>query len=274
MDLEAAFVEAIVTAPGDPTPRLIFADWLEEQDDPRGEYIRLGHLLDTLPGDDPRRARALRRRRAMLSAHPVPLAAWDRVMSIARIRVKLESLRQADPGFTVYGVGRHQYRLNACLTEPELAAFEGRIGTPLPAEYRMFLKTMGNGGAGPDNGLHPLHLDRDVSAWRLDEPFPISTRRARAIMARQKKDPYRYRPRIDYPLPGCMELSDAGCGTVSFLVVSGEQAGVIWYVGDLLAPLPDRDGGQAGFLAWYEGWLDDWLAPGRIAGWRKSIGRG
>ncbi len=35
-----AFLRAICTDPDDDTPRLIYADWLEERGDPRGEFIR------------------------------------------------------------------------------------------------------------------------------------------------------------------------------------------------------------------------------------------
>lgn len=53
MNDEAAFLAAIAAAPGDPTPRLVYADWLEERGDPRAEFIRLQHqladLLDRLP---------------------------------------------------------------------------------------------------------------------------------------------------------------------------------------------------------------------------------
>lgn len=38
---EDAFVQQIVATPDDDAPRLIYADWLEERGDPRGEFIRL-----------------------------------------------------------------------------------------------------------------------------------------------------------------------------------------------------------------------------------------
>jgi uncharacterized protein (TIGR02996 family) len=42
MSDRAAFVRAIVAQPDDDTPRLVFADWLDEHDDPaRAEFIRL-----------------------------------------------------------------------------------------------------------------------------------------------------------------------------------------------------------------------------------------
>ena len=45
MNLEQAFLEAIVASPADFTPRLIFMDWLDEHGDPRGELLRLLHTL-------------------------------------------------------------------------------------------------------------------------------------------------------------------------------------------------------------------------------------
>ena len=41
MDLEQAFLDDIVAHPEDPSLWLIFADWLTERDDPRGELMRL-----------------------------------------------------------------------------------------------------------------------------------------------------------------------------------------------------------------------------------------
>ncbi len=57
-----AFLEAVIAAPDDDAPRLLYADWLEEHDDPdRAEFIRVQCSLDRTPADDPRR-QALRRR--------------------------------------------------------------------------------------------------------------------------------------------------------------------------------------------------------------------
>lgn len=41
-----AFIQAIVESPDDDGLRLIFADWLDEHDDPRGEFIRIQCALD------------------------------------------------------------------------------------------------------------------------------------------------------------------------------------------------------------------------------------
>ena len=37
---DEAFVRAVVDRPGDDTPRLVYADWLDEHGDPRGAYLR------------------------------------------------------------------------------------------------------------------------------------------------------------------------------------------------------------------------------------------
>jgi uncharacterized protein (TIGR02996 family) len=58
MTHDEAFLRAILDNPDDDTPRLVYADWLEEQGDPRGEFIRLQCLLARMPYDDPARREA------------------------------------------------------------------------------------------------------------------------------------------------------------------------------------------------------------------------
>ena len=59
---DEAFVRAIVAAPGDDLPRLVYADWLDDRGDPRGAYLRAEAAWatpwkdDTRPADDPRLA--------------------------------------------------------------------------------------------------------------------------------------------------------------------------------------------------------------------------
>jgi uncharacterized protein (TIGR02996 family) len=49
MTPEEAFVQAITDSPDDETSRLVYADWLEERGDPRGEFLRLECRLRALP---------------------------------------------------------------------------------------------------------------------------------------------------------------------------------------------------------------------------------
>jgi uncharacterized protein (TIGR02996 family) len=53
MNQEGPFIRAIAADPENEVPRLIYADWLEEQGDPRGEYLRLECHLATLAQEDP-----------------------------------------------------------------------------------------------------------------------------------------------------------------------------------------------------------------------------
>jgi uncharacterized protein (TIGR02996 family) len=40
MSEDEAFIRAVVDNPGDDLPRLVYADWLDDRDDPRGAYLR------------------------------------------------------------------------------------------------------------------------------------------------------------------------------------------------------------------------------------------
>ena len=45
MSSEESFMEAILQSPDDDALHLIFADWLEEHGNPRGEFIRVQYAL-------------------------------------------------------------------------------------------------------------------------------------------------------------------------------------------------------------------------------------
>jgi len=49
-DIERAFIAAIQRDPEDDEARTVYADWLEQRGDPRGEYVRLEALQYKLPG--------------------------------------------------------------------------------------------------------------------------------------------------------------------------------------------------------------------------------
>ncbi len=65
MNLEKGFLQDLLAHPTDLARRLIFADWLEEQNDPRAELIRLLHTL-TQQLDPPDRPRLEARLRDLL----------------------------------------------------------------------------------------------------------------------------------------------------------------------------------------------------------------
>jgi uncharacterized protein (TIGR02996 family) len=73
MTPDDAFLQAILEQPEDDGPRLMYADWLEERGDPRGEFIRAQCELARSPDDDPRRPHWQTVERELLGVHRV---AW------------------------------------------------------------------------------------------------------------------------------------------------------------------------------------------------------
>ncbi|MFO0844211.1 MAG: TIGR02996 domain-containing protein, partial [Gemmataceae bacterium] len=65
----AVFLRAIKHDPGDDVPRLVLADWLQDQGDPRGELLALEVEIDRLAESDPRRERLRRRERLLLDQY-------------------------------------------------------------------------------------------------------------------------------------------------------------------------------------------------------------
>jgi uncharacterized protein (TIGR02996 family) len=66
---DEAFLEAILANLEDDTPRLVYADWLTDRDDPRGEFIHVQCLLARMTEDDPRRTALEDRESELLNRH-------------------------------------------------------------------------------------------------------------------------------------------------------------------------------------------------------------
>jgi uncharacterized protein (TIGR02996 family) len=64
-----AFLQAILHEPDDDTHRLVYADWLDDHGDPRGEFIRVQCELDRLGADDPTRQVLLERSETLQRRH-------------------------------------------------------------------------------------------------------------------------------------------------------------------------------------------------------------
>ncbi|WP_029630347.1 TIGR02996 domain-containing protein [Zavarzinella formosa] len=69
---EAAFLELVCASPEDDVPRLVFADWLDERDDPRGEFIRIQCALARLSPADPNRPTLLDREAMLIARFHAP----------------------------------------------------------------------------------------------------------------------------------------------------------------------------------------------------------
>lgn len=163
-------------------------------------------------------------------------------MAIAELRVRLAELCAADPERKVFGAASHRYQLRPPLDEPAIAAFEARHDIELPADYRTFVREVGDGGAGPDYGVYGLYF-AEYSVLR--DPFPYVERTVNVLDTQHE------------PLPGLLMLCSAGCSHYRGLVVSGAARGTMWndvsLYGDGVAPY------HRTFTGWYEAWIDGCL---------------
>jgi uncharacterized protein (TIGR02996 family) len=69
MTIEDAFLQAILENLDDDFPRLVLADWLEEHDDPRGEFIHIQCRLARMDADDAQRDEMEAREGELLRLH-------------------------------------------------------------------------------------------------------------------------------------------------------------------------------------------------------------
>ncbi len=71
MNEEAAFLKAIAKNPKDETARLVFADWLQDRDDPRAPWVRDAIIWEWMKpdGKDPTAKLIARVRRGWSGAH-------------------------------------------------------------------------------------------------------------------------------------------------------------------------------------------------------------
>ncbi len=149
----------------------------------------------------------------------------------------------SDPLRWRFGARAHRYRLHRPLAVATLEAFERERRVSLPADYKSFLSSVGNGGAGPYYGLLPF--EQALGAGDVGKPFPLT-------------EAFTPVPDDDHDIPACYQdgylvLSDMGCAYFSFLVVTGPAAGTVW--NNLVAGGGGfRPTGQT-FAGWYEAWL-------------------
>lgn len=179
---------------------------------------------------------------------------WNRNEIVDR----LDLLRRTDPEFMRFGAEFHRYVLNRPLTESTISTFESRYDISLPAEYRSFIRDVGDGGAGPFLGL--FRLDRS----ELHDPDDEDT--VPGFLAGEFPHPHAWNDLGDggpeaedayfdpAQIRGSLCLSHQGCGYMVRLVLNGPQRGTLWEDGrcsDMgITPFaPD-------FRTWYLTWLN------------------
>jgi len=188
----------------------------------------------------------------------------------------------------IFGANGHHFLLNSPLPETDVAAFEQRHNIQLPADYRSFLTSIGNGGAGPFYGVFPLGLvdglGGKLKAWSeadgfigvLSKPFPQTEAwndlRGRLSDELAKTDDEEYWKQLGQfeegyfassLVDGAIPICHMGCALRIWLVITGRQAGSLWRDGRAdctgLSPLLLANGSPATFSLWYREWLEEAL---------------
>jgi hypothetical protein len=200
-----------------------------------------------------------------------------RQFDVEAVKHGLATLRGADKARGEFGAASRHYRLRPCVTEERLQTFEREYGVQFPSAYRTFLTTIGNGGAGPGDGILPLGVFDPDARYQggvigdLSKPFPHRDywnadeeyyQRGEAIdevdeeAYRQWRSEYFSTALINGALPICHE----GCGFFFLLIVTGRGRGQLWLDGrvsdDGIRPITDPEGRCLTFPEWYHQWLD------------------
>jgi uncharacterized protein (TIGR02996 family) len=85
MNQEERFLHGIWADPKDLLLRQVYADWLDDQNDSRAEYLRLDVKLAELPAND---AGAFALRQRLVAMHPMMPPKWLRALCDYRVSVK------------------------------------------------------------------------------------------------------------------------------------------------------------------------------------------
>ena len=185
-----AFLGAIFKQPEDMTARLVYADWLDENDHPGGELIRVRHALTPTDISKTKRAALVKQERKVLAK-----CDRDWLVQLERADWKLRYLqvRPKDEGAPQWAKRRKSLWSTPAqkAMSRAVAAFENEVGRPLPSSWKAFAHACGAGrfcgdwiwvpGKGGDMGplqrewsiwkevtdarLNELNLDADVHAW-------------------------------------------------------------------------------------------------------------
>jgi uncharacterized protein (TIGR02996 family) len=138
MSDEAGFLRALLDAPDDPEPRLIFADWLTDHGDPRGEFLRAQAELAAWVPDLKRRTALQKTERDWLARHgpsrllgPLADLCVDWRYENALARVAIEARRFVTKRFASRGA---EMLRNAWVRTLRLERLTGRVFEVAAAE--------------------------------------------------------------------------------------------------------------------------------------------
>jgi uncharacterized protein (TIGR02996 family) len=139
MSEENALMTAARLTPPDDPARLVYADWLEEQGDPRGDFIRIQAEMERLPPYSDRYVALKARREEVRGRIDAKWLRWMRYVPRHRPLFhtlpagRVECWRLMEEFIDVW---HRPLRAGHGSSERELASAEKRLGTRLPAALR------------------------------------------------------------------------------------------------------------------------------------------
>lgn len=170
----------------------------------------------------------------------------------------LKCAREKDEGLEVFGAESHQYRLSPTASEDAVRNFECQHGIRLPEEYRDFLLSVGNGGAGPYYGIYGLReLEQEL---KDDESYCLQVE---PVLEPKMSDEDWKRVARERPFAGILPIGSQGCTHMTGLMLRGAYQGQVVYF-DLDCCVKPFFVRERGFREWYMRWLREVLAGYQI----------
>lgn len=194
-----------------------------------------------------------------------------------KIKVKIKEIQSGD-----YLISKRFEKLtfNPIINKEAVQHFEKAHNIVLPKDYKEFIQTIGNGGAGPGLGILPLNDNESIIDPRilseegkdkilLSENFPycqswnddafydaLETNADNLDILRGNYFSTKH-------ISGSICFCDLGGGDLFLLVVTGKEAGNVWYDGrgnyGGLFPYSYKEKQRVSFLEWYDIWLNEIL---------------
>jgi hypothetical protein len=183
--------------------------------------------------------------------------------------------------------------LNPCLEETQVREFEEKQQIDIPEDYRNFLLSVGDGGAGPNGSImlplrfipyHSCGHCRDLDFFR--KPFPHTYTWHIEWDRKRFPEEYLYEEAYDRleHTQGAFSFASVRGICHYLLIISGTERGNIWYDGRpesagispllmvngtveqadhiRLATWDETGGSHIDFFTWYNSWVDTKLSTG------------
>ena len=198
---------------------------------------------------------------------------------------KLTKLKAIDYQFAIFFLFSHVYKLNPSLRVDDFNEIEEKYNCSFPDDYKYFITSIGNGGAGPFYGVFPIEQQDDnddmcswehgyligdlskpfthTEEWNLpnsfwqNEPDPEQCETEEqedelwAAWDKELEAKY-WAPHI---MNGAIPICHQGCAVRTWLVVTGPMKGTVWddfrCDNEGIKPITNKEGKYISFSEWY-----------------------